>query len=525
LTLYGVHQNVFAPHILLKSVRDGRQREMLWSADGASWTGGDIEREVSRIVQVLRAFKITRGSRVALLSLNRPEVLFLEFALAALGAVFVPLHPRGSVEDFSYVVTDAEVEILIFDPAAYSDVAEVLSARFPEKLTLISIGPSKIACDLVDLANSCKAEPLAIAPVAGDDVSRLAYSGGTTGRPKAIQLTYRMIASTIMIMTGEWEWPDNPRQLICAPLSHSGGLCFLPTILRGGAVHLLPAFDALSVMAAIERHGINCILLVPTMIYAMLDHPQSEDFDLASLETIFYGAAPMSVARLKQGIARFGPVFFQFYGQSEAPMTVCVLRRQDHDLSRDDRLASCGRPVPWLHVALLDADGREVGEGEPAEICVRGPIVMPGYLNQPEQTAEAFKHGWLHTGDIAVRDAQGFLRIVDRAKDMIITGGFNVFPREVEDALESHPSVLAASVYGLADAHWGEVVSASVVLRNGEAATSDELIAHVRKLKGAVQAPKRLSFMDQLPTTALGKPDKKALRLMASGQATTGGVR
>jgi fatty-acyl-CoA synthase len=389
-----------------------------------------------------------------------------------------------------------------------------LKARFSDRLSLLSLGPCDGAPDLNSLATCLDPVPLVVPHIDGEDVARLAYSGGTTGKPKAIQLTHRVIASTIMIMTSEWEWPPDPRQLLCAPLSHSGGLCFLPTILRGGSVRLAPSFDALRIMQAIDRFAINCILLIPTMIYALLDHPRLGEFDLGSLETIFYGAAPMSTSRLREAIARFGPVFFQFYGQSEAPMSVCVLRRGEHRLDREDRLASCGRPVPWLHVALLDADGSEVADGEPGEICVRGPIVMPGYLNQPQQTAEAFRNGWLATGDVAVRDAEGFLRIVDRAKDMIITGGFNVYPREVEDALSRHPSVASAGVFGLPDPHWGEIVSAAVVLRTGETATAEALIAHVRGLKGPVQAPKRLFLVDRLPLTALGKPDKKALRLI-----------
>jgi fatty-acyl-CoA synthase len=510
------HQEAFAPHMLVTALRQNRDRTLLWSAEGAGWTGGAVERQISRIEQVLREAGIVRGSRVALLSLNRPEVLFVEFALALIGAVFVPLHPRGSVEDFAYVVVDAEVTALIFDPQDFGPAATALKGRFGDRLSLLSLGPYDGARDLAALA-ACRTPqpPLVVPRIDGEDAARLAYSGGTTGKPKAIQLTHRVIASTIMIMTCEWEWPPDPQHLICAPLSHSGGLCFLPTILRGGAVRLLPSFDPLGVMQAIDTFQINCILLIPTMIYALLDHPRLGAFDLGSLETIFYGAAPISTARLREAIARFGPVFFQFYGQSEAPMTVCVLRRQDHRLEREDRLASCGRPVPWLNVALLAADGKEVGDGEPGEICVRGPIVMPGYLNQPEQTAEAFRHGWLATGDIAVRDPEGFLRIVDRAKDMIITGGFNVFSREVEDALASHPAVASASVFGAPDPHWGEIVSAAVVLRRGEGATADALIAHVRALKGPVQAPKRLFFVESLPQTALGKPDKAALRSAA----------
>jgi fatty-acyl-CoA synthase len=248
------------------------------------------------------------------------------------------------------------------------------------------------------------------------------------------------------------------------------------------------------------------------MIYALLDHPRFDEFDLSSLETIFYGASAMSPTRLREAIARFGPVFFQFYGQSEAPMSLTILRRAEHQPDDPMRLTSCGRPVPWVEVALLDDQNRPVAMGEPGEICARGPLVMGGYHNKPEQTAEALAGGWLHTGDVAVADDEGFLRIVDRKKDMIVTGGFNVYPREIEDVLGGHPFVSNCAVVGVPDARWGEAVKAVVVLRPGAAPCADELIALVRARKGSVQAPKTIDFVDAIPVTALGKADKKTLR-------------
>src|SRR5262249_20014257 len=212
--------------------------------------------------------------------------------------------------------------------------------------------------------------------------------------------------------------------------------------------------------SVIEREQITCMLMVPTMIGAILDHPRLNEFNVSSLETIFYGASPISPARLKAAIAHFGPIFFQFYGQAEAITTVTVMRREEHDPPSDRRLASCGHPVPEAEVRLLDAGGNEVPDGEPGELCVRGPLVMSGYLNKPDETAEAFRGGWLHTGDIAVRDPDGFLRLVDRAKDMVITGGFNVYPRAVEDVLEEHPAVVSASVFGIPDDPGGDTVAA-----------------------------------------------------------------
>jgi fatty-acyl-CoA synthase len=245
----------------------------------------------------------------------------------------------------------------------------------------------------------------------------------------------------------------------------------------------------------------------------LLDHAGIDTADLSSLELVIYGASPMSPSRLIAAMKRFGPVFMQLYAQSEAPNTVTVLRQRDHDPERfAHRLASCGVPIAGNQVRLLDENGREVPVGEVGEICVRGPLVMAGYWNKPEETDKALRHGWLHTGDLARQDADGFLYIVDRSKDMIITGGFNVFPREIEDVLTTHPAVAAAGVIGVPDDKWGEAVKAVVVLKAGLQASAEELIALVREHKGVVHAPKSVDFVDSLPVTGLGKPDKKQLR-------------
>jgi fatty-acyl-CoA synthase len=313
-------------------------------------------------------------------------------------------------------------------------------------------------------------------------------------------------------MLAEWEWPNPPRVLACSPLSHAGSGVVLPALLKQGTILVHADFDPLKVMETIQEYRINCMMLVPSMIYALLDHPRFAEFDLSSLETVFYGASAISPARLKEAIERIGPVFFQFYGQAEAPMTITVLRKAEHDVNDLRRLASCGRPVPWVRVELLDSNQRPVPAGEPGEICVQGPLVMDGYRDNPELTAEALKGGWLHTGDVAVRDPDGFLRIVDRTKDMIVTGGFNVYPREIEDIIGEHPAVSQVAVIGVPHPKWGEAVKALVVARPGETAPAEDLIAMVAKRKGSFQAPKFVEVIDSIPQTAVGKPDKKALR-------------
>ena len=225
---------------------------------------------------------------------------------------------------------------------------------------------------------------------------------------------------------------------------------------------VLGKFDPAEVLKIIEEQRITATMLVPSMLYALMDHPDSHTRDLSSLETVYYGASAINPVRLAEAIRRFGPIFAQYYGQSEAPMAITYLAKEDHD---EKRLTSCGRPTLFARVALLGDDGKPVPQGEPGEICVSGPLLAGGYWNMPEETAETFKDGWLHTGDMAREDEDGFYFIVDRVKDMIVTGGFNVFPREVEDVIAEHPAVAQVCVVGTPDEKWGEAVTAVVVLR------------------------------------------------------------
>jgi fatty-acyl-CoA synthase len=248
------------------------------------------------------------------------------------------------------------------------------------------------------------------------------------------------------------------------------------------------------------------------MIYALTTHPRIRDADLSSLKLVVYGAAPISPSLLAEAMEIFGPVFLQLYAQSEAPMTVTTLATRDHDPDRPGQLLSCGFPMVGVQVKLLDDAGAPVAVGDVGEICVRGPLVMDGYWRRPEETAAAFRDGWLRTGDLAREDERGYLYIVDRKKDMIISGGFNVYPKEVEDALASHPDVAQAAVFGVPDARWGEAVKAVIVPWPGRSPDVDAIIAFVRSTKGAVNTPKSIDVIDEMPETALGKPDKQALR-------------
>jgi fatty-acyl-CoA synthase len=278
-------------------------------------------------------------------------------------------------------------------------------------------------------------------------------------------------------------------------------------------MRLVQGFEPEVYAGVVAAEKINATFLVPTLIYALIDNAGlRRRHDLTSLEMIVYGAAPMSPDRLLEGMKIFGKVFVQLYGQTEAPQCITTLRKIDHDETRPARLGSCGRASPFVDVKLFDSEMREVGVGEPGEICVRGPLVMDGYWKRPEANAETLKGGWLHTGDVAVKDAEGYYYIVDRTKDMIISGGFNIYPREVEDALMSHPAVASAAVIGIPDDKWGEAVKGFVVLKPGANSGVAELQAHVKDKRGAPWSPKTIDFVESIPVTGLGKIDRKALR-------------
>jgi fatty-acyl-CoA synthase len=486
-------------------------RIVVIGTQGERLTAGELADAISSFQQFFESLS-PKPRRAAVLARNRLEVLSISNGISFAGIVMTTLHPMGSVDDYLYVIVDAGIDMLVYDPAFYDDVAVSLVSRAPRLRHVFAMGEGGTGRDVIAAAREFAPRKL-VAPVADPEaLFRIAYSGGTTGKPKGIMVSQRSAATSAMIQLMSWEWPKEVRHLICAPLSHSGAAVLTSVLMKGGSMVVLGGFDPVGVMQAIEAHRITSVLMVPTMVLALIDHPGFGEFDLSSLEVIFYGASAFPPARLRQAIGKLGPVFFQFYGQAEAPMSVTVMRRDEHDVDDLARLSSCGRPTPSVHVALLDDDCHPVPEGEAGEICVRGPLLMSGYLNQPEETEKAFAGGWLHTGDVAIRGPDGFLRIVDRKKDMIVTGGFNVYAREVEDVLTEQPGVRQAAVIGVPHEKWGEAVMAVVVLEPGFSVDAQVLIDSVRARKGAVQAPKFVVFVDAIPVSQLGKPDKKALR-------------
>lgn len=481
-----------------------------FSGHGGSLTFAQALDLVARYQAVFANAGLERGQRIALLTANRADAWLASVAASALGLCVTSLHPLGALSDHLFVLEDSKAEYLIVDADAYATRGGELDAGAAGLKQVFTVGAADYGVNLVtEAANIGAASAKVLARPS--DFSMLGYTGGTTGKSKgAIRRHPSTVAMTNAILA-DFEWPEEITYLSVAPISHVGGTKLVPTLLRGGRVHLHHGFDAERILHDVPVERVSVALLVPTMIYALLDHPKLSDADLSPLQLLLYGASPMSPSRLREGLERIGPVFSQLYGQTEC-YPISVLRRADHDVAQPELMASCGHPCNSVDVQLLDEDNSPVADGEVGEICVRGPQMMDGYLDRPEQTADTLSGGWLHTGDMARADERGYLYIVDRKKDMIISGGFNVYPREVEDVLSANPNVAAAAVIGVPDDKWGEAVKAVVVPRAGKTIDPQALIDAVKTAKGSVHAPKSVDVVAEIPLTAIGKPDKKVLR-------------
>jgi fatty-acyl-CoA synthase len=480
-----------------------------------AWEGGTLSYRatsdlIGRIQHVFAHAGLQRGHRVCMLTSNLVETWCAGMAALCSGMGITWLHPLGSLNDHLFQLEDFKTDILIIDVAVHGARGAELAAAMPGLRAVYTTAPSAFGQDLLLAAEQAgNSPPQNIAQY--DDLAITQYTGGTTGRSKGAARDHAGYSSLLLNVLADFELPDSPRYLLVAPMTHVAGSKIQPVLTRGGTIYLMNGFAPDRIFEVIKRERINMTLMVPTMVYALLDHPGMNDADLSSLELLLYGAAPMSPTRLIEGLERMGPVFSQLYGQSEGyPLT--VLGRADHDPKHPELFSSCGRATSGVTLCLLDDEGNEVPAGEVGELCARGPHVMQRYLNQPELSAETLEGGWLHTGDMARVDARGYFFIVDRKKDMIVSGGFNIYSRDVEDVIATHPAVAQVAVVGAPDPKWGEAVIALVVCRAGATVSVGELGELVKAQKGSLYVPKRVEFVECLPVTGLGKLDKKALR-------------
>jgi fatty-acyl-CoA synthase len=494
---------------ILRALRRYPDRVAFSSPSGSLTYRGAIEL-IGRMQDAFVQLNLPPGSCVAFLTSNRADTWCAGVAAQLSRFAITWLHPLGSLDDQLFQLEDSESKVLLVDADAFRDRGAALAGGASGLRALFTLGRADYGVNLLaaveaggSISPRCFAGP--------DDAATLNYTGGTTGKSKGALRHHRQLTPFAGLILADFELPERPSYLAVAPISHVAGSKVVPTLMRGGTVHMLKGFDPDAVLATIAREKINFTLFVPTMIYVLLDHPALSKTDLSSLELLLYGASPMAPSRLLEAIERIGPVFSQLYGQTEC-YPVSVLRKADHDPSQPELFLSCGFPIAGCEAKILDDEDCEVPAGKAGEICVRAPHVMAKYWRRPEQTAETLKNGWLHTGDIARADERGYMFILDRKKDMIVTGGFNVFPREVEDVLATHADVAVVAVIGIPDDKWGEAVTAVIVPKPGTSPSERELIDLVKLRKGSTHAPKQVKFVNELPVTGVGKVDKKALR-------------
>jgi long-chain acyl-CoA synthetase len=485
-----------------------RRPEALY-ADSPAYVDGDARRTYGELADrcrllagALQASGVGVGDRVAVLMANGHRYLECYFALPGMGAVMVPLNNRLALPEFRYILEDAEVHTLIADET-YADVA----GKLGDSVKQVVVGASAYE-ELLS-----KATP-AVLPVAVDenDVAGLFYTGGTTGASKGVMLSHRNLLANAMHITIALEYSASEIYLHTAPMFHlADGASTYSVSWVGGCHTFLPSFDAAATIDVIARERVTATLMVPAMLTAICEHPAAKTADFSSMRMVLHGAAPISTSLLKRSIEVMGCSFAQGYGMTEVAPLATVLDHEER-LVDSPRLRSAGREIVGVEATVRREDGTLCGVAEVGEVVLRGPNVMLGYWNKPAETAEVLRDGWYWTRDLGYLDSEGFLFLVDRAKDMIISGGENVYSIEVEDALCKHPAVLESAVIGVPDEKWGERVHAAVVLRAGGTVTENELSAHCHELIAGYKCPRSMEFLTELPRSGAGKVLKRDIR-------------
>lgn len=469
----------------------------------ALWLAGGIRR------------RCPAGARVALVSENRCEYIELMFAAWAAEATIVPVNFKLHDKEVAQILEDAEVSLVFVSPKLLPELPRTAAAHAGR---MVAIGEP----DYVTMLSGDALVPPSIDPAA---IAWLFYTSGTTGRSKGAMLSHRnLLAMTVMHLADIETLDENCSQIHVAPMSHGSGLYILTAVARG-ARQVVPdsgAFDPAEFIGLCDQHPSCGSFLAPTMVQRLRLALEAKGRSAPkNLRCIVYGGGPMYVDELRKSTVVLGPVFAQIYGQGESPMTITGLTRRDHDTDDDTILGSVGWPRSGMEVRVIDGEGAAVPVGEVGEIVCRGDVVMAGYWRNPEATAQALQNGWLHTGDMGSFDAHGCLTLRDRSKDVVISGGSNIYPREVEEALLAHAGVAKCSIIGRADTEWGEVVVAFVVRAPGSAVTAEELDAHCLEYIARFKRPKEYRFIEELPTSSYGKVLKNELRTLLDSPTAT----
>jgi acyl-CoA synthetase (AMP-forming)/AMP-acid ligase II len=485
--------------------------------DGESWTFQQAFDVNSRVAHALIAEGFERGTRAAVLAKNDPLAWQCVLGIWRAALSWVPLNPMSPVSDHIQLLSGFDAEVLFYQGAFAEHVAAIASGCPGLKMLVCLDGEAPAGKTLTELmADFPATRPDRAANP--EDLGAIMPTGGTTGMPKGVMLTQRTLCLSIAngIINSPYPADESIVNLAAAPMTHTAGFLSLPATARGGKIVIMTRPDPNVLLDIVEQQAVTELFLPPTVIYRLLDIPGLRDRKFPKLRYFNYGAAPMSIEKLRESLDIFGPVMHQGYGQTEAPGSIAFMSPGHHykngKIADDNRLSSCGLPSILNATAIMDDNNVQLPQGETGEICIRGDIVMKGYYKQPEKTAEAIIDGWLHTGDLGHVDSEGFLHITDRKKDMIISGGFNVYPSEVEQVLWSHPAVMDCAVIGVPHPDWGETVKAVVELKPGADASEEELIALCKEKIGSVKAPKSVDFVKSLPRSPVGKVLKKDIR-------------
>ena len=469
-------------------------------------TYAEIEERSNRLANALLAGGLKPGDRVGTWLENSVRCIELDFALAKAGLVRVSLNPKLSAREAEFILADADVKAFFHDASFNAGVAELR----PNVKTLQTVVCIETGYEAFLGKGGAQAPGVRFDP---EHTYCLFYTSGTTGRPKGVMLSHRAILQVsynLSMETGPWETGE--KILLMQPMSHGAGFFVLPYVFKGGCCVIMPQFDPAEVLRLAEAHAIETIKLIPTMLQRILRIPGVEKTRLPKLRAMIYGASPMPNEPLRKAIEVFGPgKLIQIYGQSECPVTLTILPADEHRLDNPhpERLTAAGRAWTGVEIRIEDAAGKAVPDGTIGEVVLRGTHMMSGYWKRPDLTAEVLRDGWLRTKDMGLRDAAGMIYLLGRKDEMIISGGYNIAPREVEDVLYQHAGVQEAAVVGEADAEWGQAVVAYIALKD-PAADLGEILEHARKELG-FKRPKRLYVVGELPKNAAGKIQKKAL--------------
>ncbi|MEU5974895.1 long-chain-fatty-acid--CoA ligase [Streptomyces sp. NPDC047315] len=476
-------------------------------------TARQVADRVARLASALKGLGVTVADRVGILMLNSDRVHESIFAIWWIGAAAHPVNSRWSPAEIGYALNDSGTELLLVDDA-FADLVPDLRTRCAGLRTVVHCGDGPAPGGTLryeDLIRS--STPVPDGRHGGDALALLLYTGGTTGLPKGVMISHRGLRSSLAgSMLAMRNVDRGGATLVTAPLFHIAAVCsWYAQLVMGGTVVFLPLFRPADFLDAVQRHRVTTCILIPTMVQLLCEHPALGDHDVSSLRSITYGGAASSGALLRRAMETFpGAGFSQGYGMTETGV-LCTLGREEH-AAGGPRLRSTGRATPAVEIAVLGPDGSRLPTGQVGEIVTRGDHVMLGYWGKPDETARALRDGWMHTGDAGLLDEDGYLYVVDRIKDMIITGGENVYSAEVENALATHPAVASCAVIGVPDDRWGERVHAVLVLRPGRTATAEEIRDHCKTLIAGYKAPRTVEFADALPTSAAGKILKRVLR-------------